>query len=79
LPLSLAPFGGGSCTAYISGDVYLPATNYNGTAFLYLRIPSTLLPSSAPVFFTQGVAIDPSANALGIVLSNAAAAVVGIH
>jgi hypothetical protein len=79
LPLGLASLGAPGCTAWASPDVFVPAVNYNGTAYLELRLPGTLLPSPVAQIFTQGLAIDPAANALGMVLSNAGSIAVGIR
>lgn len=79
LPMSLSSLGAPGCTAYVSGDVLLPVTNFNGTAYHSIAIPPNLLPSTVPLFFAQGVTFDPAANPLGIAVSNAAAASLGIR
>ena len=38
-----------------------------------------MAPSLVPILFVQALAIDPTANNLGIVFSNAGAVTVGIH
>lgn len=79
LPFNLAPLGAPQCTAYVSGDSFLPAQNFNGTAFTFIGIPGTLPASSTPLFHLQGLATDPGANALGVVFSNAASVTPGIR
>lgn len=75
LPIDLGAFGAPGCNLYVSGDVFLPATNYNGTVYVALPLARTLRPSTR--FFVQGLAVDLAANPLGVVFSNAAAATVG--
>ena len=79
LPLALDPIGGIGCMIYTSSDVLIPVPNFNGTAYVSLQVPSTMVPSTGPVIFVQGLAMDPPANPLGVVLSNAAAATIGIR
>lgn len=79
LPLDLGVFGATGCNAYVSGDAFIPITNFSGTANINLALPASLLPSTGPRFFFQGIAIDPAANSLGLVFSNAAAMTVGIR
>jgi len=78
LPIALGPFGGAGCSAYVSGDIFVPVMNFNGTAYVDLQLP-VALPTTYPTFFAQALAIDPAANGLGIGLSNAAAATIGIR
>jgi len=75
LPLVLTGFGAPGCSLYVSGDVFLPATNYNGTVFVNLPIARTLPPGIR--FFVQGLAVDLAANPLGVVFANAGAATIG--
>ena len=79
LPLGLAPLGAAGCDVLASPDVLLPATNFNGTAYMTIALPPTVVPSTTPAFFVQALATDAAANALGLVLSNAAAVSIGIR
>jgi hypothetical protein len=79
LPASLAPLGAAGCSVLASPDVLLPATNFNGTAYMTIVLPPQVVPSSTPAFFVQSFAIDPAANTLGLVLSNAGSVAIGIR
>ncbi|MCB9886353.1 MAG: hypothetical protein H6838_12735 [Planctomycetes bacterium] len=79
LPLDLTTFGAPGCTLLTSSDVLLPATNYNGTAYTTFQLPPGIPPSSTPLFYVQGLVLDPLANTLGLALSNAASVAVGIR
>lgn len=80
LPLDLGILGAPGCTVHTSVDAMLFAVNTSGTAFISLQIPSTLTPSTAgPLLHSQGVVLDPTANALGLALSNAGSLTIGIR
>jgi hypothetical protein len=79
LPVGLAPVGAPGCTAYNSLDGLLPMTNFNGTGFLLLSLPATLVPGTMPELFVQALATDPGANTLGLVFSNGGALTLGIR
>ncbi len=79
LPLALGSFGAPGCTLYTSAELLLPATNWNGTAYVALQLPPTLPPTLLPVFFAQTLVFDPAANQLGFVFSNAGAMTIGIR
>lgn len=76
LPLDLAPVGAPGCTLTTSIDARLVVLGNGGSASLQLALPNqaTLLGAR---FYTQALALDPGANGLGGVTSDAAAAVVG--
>ncbi len=67
LPLSLAPFGGGACTLFVSPDVFVPLAVQNNRAVLSVQVPNlvSLLGSS---IFHQAAHPSP-ANTLGFVFS----------
>lgn len=79
LPLPLVSLGAPSCTAYVSGDAFLPVGNYNGTLFQYIDIPPTIGVAATPLFHVQALALDLPANGLGIVFSNAASVTPGLR
>ena len=77
LPYSLNPLGGGNCTVFSSGEVFLlGATDATGHYEVTVYIPH------APAFlgfsvFCQSMITDPEANDLGLVTTNALELVVG--
>jgi hypothetical protein len=76
LPLGLSAVGMPGCTLLASPDTTLLAAVGAGRATCSLSIPAT--PSLTGLrFFAQGLALDPTANALGIVASDAGAGVLG--
>jgi hypothetical protein len=77
LPFDLGPIGGTGCNLYTSVQVLLPVANFNGTGFVNIQV-TELLPVLARLF-VQGLAFDASANALGMVFSNAGEATIGIR
>jgi hypothetical protein len=79
LPFDLAPLGAPGCRVLTSPDIFLPATNFNGTAFLSIALPANVTPSTLPQLYLQSFATDFAANPLGLVLSNAAAVAIGIR
>jgi hypothetical protein len=79
LPLNLGVLGAPACSLLASADFVTPVVNFQGTAYLSLALPPTLVPSPSPLLFVQGMATDFAANPLGLVFSNAAAVVVGIQ
>ena len=76
LPLDLSSVGMWGCTVYVSVDAALPVDTTGGTAQLPVTIPNdpSLLALS---FFTQAVVLDPTVNAFGGVMSNAAEGIIG--
>ncbi|MBK8976323.1 MAG: hypothetical protein IPM29_10365 [Planctomycetes bacterium] len=77
LPLDLGIIGMTGCTLYSSNEISLATTASAGTATFSIPLTS---PSLIGVqFFNQGLAIDPSANPTGVVVSDAARAVVGLR
>jgi hypothetical protein len=77
LPFDLSPAGAPGCSLLASGQLFLSAPNFNGTGFLSLPIPTSLIPGMQ--FYTQGMVIDLAGNALGLVFSNAASATIGVR
>lgn len=76
LPLDLQGFGAPGCFGRVSPDATELLLGNNNFATWLLRIPNqpSLLCTQ---FYTQVLALDPAANALGGVMSDAAAAVIG--
>jgi len=77
LPLSLTPYNAPSCTLYIDLPYLIPTTtNTAGSASSSISVPNN---SGLVGQFTlhQWIALDPAANGLGLILSNAAKATVG--
>jgi hypothetical protein len=78
LPASLASVGMPGCTLFMSPDAtFFIQASPAGTSTFTLSLPN------APVFagtriFGQAMVLDPSANALGAVMSNAVAATTGV-
>lgn len=76
LPLDLGPFGAPGCLARISPDAALLVLGTGNTATWNLPIPNAAALLCVQ-FLTQGLALDPAANALGAVVSDAAAGIIG--
>ncbi|MBK8100692.1 MAG: hypothetical protein IPK26_26695 [Planctomycetes bacterium] len=76
LPLNLAVFGMQGCTLFVEIGVSVPIAAASGVATWTLPIPNqtALLGVS---FFNQAATFAPGANAAGVIVSNAAAGVVG--
>jgi PKD repeat protein len=78
LPLNLAPFGMPGCSAFVSSDV---------TSFLFSGAPTANFGTTFPAapalaglqLYMQSLALDPTANAFGGVMSDALALVTGIY
>src|SRR5262249_56177028 len=70
LPLPLAQFGMPGCLARVSFDEtrFLAGTNHTVTTTMPVPLSNALLGLS---FYQQGYAIDPAANAAGLVAGNA--------
>jgi hypothetical protein len=73
LPLALASAGMPGCTLYVSIDVTIGATATGGTATLPLALPNNPALAGGSVYL-QGFVLDPGVNFTGVVLTNAAAA-----
>ena len=77
LPASLTPLGAPGCFARVSADATLVIVGAANSAAWNLTVPNN--PSLAGVqFYNQAFAIDPTLNLLGIAVSDAAGAVIGI-
>lgn len=76
LPISLAPIGMPGCAARVSPDHVVLVGGSNGSATLPIPIPHSVGLRGLR-FFNQAFVIDPPANALGAVASDAAAARIG--
>jgi hypothetical protein len=76
LPLDLSSVGMPGCRLLASADATLFAVTAAGGATCTLSIPSATAFAGLR-FFAQGFALDPSANALGVVASDAGAGVLG--
>jgi len=76
LPLSLSQFGMPGCLARVSFDEtrFLAGSNQTVTTTLPVPLSNALLGLS---FYQQGYAIDPAANAAGLVAGNAVQITVG--
>lgn len=76
LPLDLAAFGAPGCAARVSPDATTLLLGANNVATFPLAIPANTALIGV-LFFTQALALDPAANALGAVTSDAAALLIG--
>jgi hypothetical protein len=77
LPASLNTLGAPGCSVLASGDVVLPVINQGGTATWSAVIPA--VPALAGItLYNQFLALDPPANRLGLVVSDASAGTIGI-
>jgi len=76
LPVDLSGLGMPGCTLHCSAEVALPLANLAGTASLVLPIPNSAALVGG-VFYNQAFALDPPANPLGLIVSNAGAGTVG--
>jgi len=74
LPFDLSVIGMTGCTLYSSGDLLFPLTNVLGVASWSVALPAT---SSGTTFYNQAIVADPSANSLGLIVSDAGEANVG--
>jgi hypothetical protein len=74
---SLAALGMPGCTAHVVPDAFVPLVGANGSAVFTLPLPFDVRLLGA-TFHQQAFVLDPNANALGAVLSDAATAVVGL-
>lgn len=77
LPLHLAPFGGPGCSLRTSIDMTTFLVGSNGSASFNLVVPNLAQLIGFHVY-TQGFVLDPAANAIGGVTSDAAVATVGL-
>jgi prepilin-type N-terminal cleavage/methylation domain-containing protein len=74
LPVSLAPIGAPGCALDVSGDEVFVIRSYGGrSAYFWFDIPN--MPGAA--FFLQALCLDPTANALGLTVSNAGKGLIG--
>ncbi|MCA8966675.1 MAG: PKD domain-containing protein [Planctomycetes bacterium] len=76
LPFDLAPFGAAGCMARVSPDAVNVVIGANNAISVNFGIPSATAFVGVKLF-TQALVLDPSANALGGVTSDAAAMIVG--
>jgi len=76
LPLTLAGFGMPGCTAFVSDDLVTMVTGSGGQAVFTLAIPTGAFVVGA-MLHQQALVLDPGANVLGAVMSNAATGVIG--
>ena len=76
LPLDLGFIGMPGCAALTSNDLLVVLQNLTGTAVWSTTIPnqSSLL---GQIFYNQAFALDPSANVLGMIVSNGATGTIG--
>lgn len=79
LPIDLAAYGAAGCSLFVSADLLMFSTNYLGTAYTTFQLPASLPPSSTPILFVQSMILDPTANTLGVLMSNAGEIAVGIR
>jgi hypothetical protein len=77
LPFNLGPLGAPGCHVRVSADASMLVLGGSGTVTYQLAIPWSLSFLGA-VLYTQCLALNPGANALGAVTSDAAAATVGV-
>lgn len=76
LPMDLGPVGAPGCLLRVSDSVVLLLAGSGNVASFALSIPPDPFFLSMP-FYTQALSIDLAANVLGVVASDAAAAVIG--
>ncbi len=76
LPFDLAPFGAAGCMARVSPDAVNVVIGANNAISVNFTIPSATAFVGVKLF-TQALVLDPAANALGGVTSDAAAMIVG--
>ena len=76
LPLDLGPFGAPSCNLRVSFDLLLPLSNTGGKVTQPLSVPNQARLKGIR-FFLQAYALDSSANALQVVVSNGLEGLVG--
>ena len=74
LPLSLASIGAPTCSLLCSGDQLQVVSNVLGSAVWSFTVP----PFPGATFFNQAIALDPSANALGLTTSNGGRGIIGM-
>jgi PKD repeat protein len=76
LPVDLTALGAPGCAARVSLDAAIVLSGANHTASFQLALPN--VPAILGTrFYSQGLSLDPGANALGLVASDAAGFVVG--
>ncbi len=76
LPFDLGPFGAPGCPARVSPDASSFAIGTGGTATWSLGLPLNAA-LQGQRFFLQGFVFDPTANAMGVITSDATAGVIG--
>jgi hypothetical protein len=76
LPVDLALLGAPGCIGRVDPELTWFVLGTGQTAALALSIPSSTVFQGLP-FFTQALVLDPSANTLGLLVSDAAALVIG--
>jgi hypothetical protein len=76
LPLSLGVIGAPGCTALASGESLFVLTNVLGSAVWQFAVPNAPNAPGAS-FYNQAFALDPTANALGLTVSNGGQATIG--
>jgi hypothetical protein len=70
LPIDLGPLGMPGCALHVAPDITIPVFNVNGSADVTINLPNE--PRMIGMrFYDQALTLDPTANALGAVLSNA--------
>lgn len=74
LPFDLGAIGMQGCALRVSGDFLYPVTNVLGAGLWTIPIPAD---AAGLRFFNQAIVLDPSANSLGLTVSNGAEAVIG--
>jgi hypothetical protein len=74
LPLSLASIGAPNCSLLCSGDQLQVVSNVLGSAVWSFTVP----PFPGGTFFNQAIALDASANALGLTTSNGGRGIIGM-
>ncbi|MGE3172630.1 MAG: PKD domain-containing protein [Planctomycetota bacterium] len=77
LPIDLAALGAPGCFGRVDPAIAWFAIGSGGIASLAVPIPADPVFACLP-FFTQGLVFDAGANALGMVVSDAAAGVIGL-
>jgi hypothetical protein len=77
-PVDLSPYGMPGCSALVAVACYSLATASGGSAELSMAVPNTTSLAGAHIF-EQAFAVEPGANAAGVVVSNGADVLIGIR
>ena len=74
LPFNLGTIGMTGCTLYSSGEFAIPIQNVLGVGVWTVNLPASV---AGATFYNQAIILDIGATPLGLIVSDAACAVVG--